>query len=125
MTLIETLAATAILGMIAVGLFGGLSVAIKSDCTITRISSSEALARSQLEHIKKSSYIDYSEPEHGVYELITAPADYLIEVNCSPISPSTGLPLNPEEDDGIQLITVEVSHKGEQVSTLKGYKVER
>lgn len=125
LTLIETLTATAIIGMVAIGLFGGLSVAARSDFIITRLSTAEALARSQIEQIKNSSYIDYSDPGHGDYELITVPADYTIEVNCSPISPSTGQPLSPNQDDGVQLITVVVNHNGEQVTTLKGYKVSR
>ena len=125
LTLLETLAATAIIGMVAVGLFGGMSVAARSDFIVTRLSSAEALARSQIEHIKNSSYIDYSDPDHGEYELIAIPDDYAINVNCSPVSPSTGQPLGPNEDSGIQLITVTVRHNGEQVIVLKGYKINR
>lgn len=123
--LLETVLATAIIGMVAIGLLSGMSIAAKSDFIITRLSDAEALARSQMEQIKNSSYIDYSDPDHGVYELITDAAEYAIEVSCSPISPITCQPLGPNEDAGIQLITIVVRNNGEQVTTLKGYKVRR
>jgi len=123
--LLETVLATAIIGVVAVSLLGGMSIAAKSDFIITRLSDAEASARSQIEHIKNSSYIDYSDPDHGVYELITVEAEYTMEVSCSPVSPITCQPLGPNEDAGIQLITIVVRHNGEQVTTLKGYKVRR
>lgn len=123
--LIETLAATVIIALIAVGLLSGMSIASKSDFIITRLSKAEALARSQMEYIKVNDYIDYSESGHVGYALITTPDNYTIEMDCSPVSLSTGEPLEPDEDEGIQLITVVVSHNGEQVTTLKGYKIDR
>lgn len=123
--LIETLAATAIIAMIAIGFLSGMSIASKSDFIITKSSKAEALARSQMEYIKSSDYIDHSIPGHGNYEYVTVPDNYAIEMNCSPVSLSTGQPLNPEEDEGIQLITIVVSYNGEQATTLKGYKTDR
>jgi type II secretory pathway pseudopilin PulG len=123
--LIESLAATAIIAMIAVGLLSGMSIASKSDFIITKASKAEALARSQMEYIKSSDYIDYSVPGHGNYELLTVPDSYTVEMNCSPVSLSTGQTLNPDEDEGIQLINIIVSYDGEQAATLKGYKIDR
>ncbi len=123
--LIETLAATAIIAMIAIGLLSGMSIASKSDFIITKSSKAEALARSQMEYIKSSNYIDYSIPGHGNYDLVTIPDNYAIVMSCSPVSLSTGQPLNPDEDEGIQLITIVVSYNDEQATTLKGYKTDR
>ncbi len=125
MMLLETLAATAIVGLVAVSILGGLSVAAKSDFTLTKLSSAEALASSQMEHIKYAAYIDYSAPGHGEYELISATTGYEIEVTCMPISPITGQPLGVDEDIGIQMITVLVRHNGEQSALLNGYKIDR
>jgi prepilin-type N-terminal cleavage/methylation domain-containing protein len=124
-TLLETLVATAILGMVAASLLSGLAIGAKSDFIISKLSTAESLASSQMEQIKGSSYIDYAVPGHGDYALITAPTNYTIEVTCSPISPSTGDPLAPDQDEGIQKITVSVNHLGEQVITLGSYKVSR
>jgi hypothetical protein len=78
-----------------------------------------------MEYIKSCDYIDYSVPGHGNYEMLSVPDSYAVEMNCSPVSLSTGQTLNPDEDEGIQLINIIVSYDGEKAATLKGYKIDR
>lgn len=124
-TLLETVAATAILGVVAAGLLSGLSIAAKSNFTIGTMSKAESLARSQMEYVEASSYIDYSNPGHGEYSLTMAPTNYTIQVDTQPIDPSTGQPLGPDQDSGIQVITVTVTRPDGDTTTLESYKVNR
>jgi type II secretory pathway pseudopilin PulG len=125
MTLLETVVAAAFLGIVATSLLGSLSLSAKSDYLIKVHSEAESLALSQMELIKASSYIDYSEGGHGGYSLIAPPADYTIEVTTVPIDPSTGQALGTGQDNGVQKITITVQLRGEEKATLVGYKVDR
>jgi type II secretory pathway pseudopilin PulG len=125
LTLLETVAATAILGVVAASLLTGLSLAAKSDFTISTMSKAEAVARSQVDHIAASSYIDYSVPSHGEYELITAPTNYTIQVSTQPIDPVNGQSLGADQDSGVQMITVTVTRPDGDTTILEGYKVSR
>ena len=125
LTLLETVAATALLGIVATSLLSSLSLIARSNFLITRMSTAEALAVSQMEHIKSSSYIDYSISGHGEYELLATPTQYTIHVDTQPIDSATGQPLGSDQDDGTQIITATVAHLGDNVTALVGYKVNR
>ena len=124
-TLIETLMALAILGIITIGVFSGLSVASKSTFTADQQNTAQSLAQSQMEYIKHSAYIDFSGPEPGEYGLIETPEGYTVEVAAIPIDSDTGQALPAGQDLGLQEITVTVEHYGEVVCTLEAYKGER
>jgi len=123
--LLETLVALALLGIIAASFLGGLATASRAVFTADERATAESLARSQMEYVKSQDYISHIDPAHGDYAEITAPAGYNVEPTTAvPVDPATGQPLT-EGDDGIQKITVAVSHGGQSVLTLEGYKVKR
>ena len=112
-TLIEVLVALVIFGIIAIVFAGGLGTASKAVFTADVRTNAESLARTQMEYVKSQEYIDYSESGHEDYDPITPPEGYEIAVTAD------------ELNDGLQKITVTVSHEGRQVITLEGYKVNR
>ena len=120
---IETLIALALLGLIAVAFLSGLFTASKATFIIDEQATAESLARSQMEYVKSQGYIDYEEPGHEEY-LVTTPAGYagyiIEEINVEPLPDPNGGTL-----DGIQKITVTILRDGEDILTVKGYKVDR
>jgi len=122
-TLIETLIALALLGIITAPFLSGLAAASKATYIGDEQANAESLARSQMEYVKGLNYIDYSVPGHEEYELIETPADYSVEVAAVPIDPDTGEA--SVEDQGIQKITVTVSHAGKSLVTVENYKVNK
>ena len=124
-TLIETLVALAVLGLIAVVFLSGLATAARATLIADEQATAESLARSEIEYVKGQDYINYAEPDPGEYELITSPAPYGMEITVEPIDPDTGQPLPAGQDDGIQRITVTVNRGSKLLLTLEGYKVDR
>jgi prepilin-type N-terminal cleavage/methylation domain-containing protein len=139
-TLIEVLVALALVGIIAIAFLGGLSTASRAVLTADVRTTAESLARTQIEDVKNQDYIDYSDPDREppeyYLEIDEYPEHYDIEVEVEPIytDPETGesspYSYNEESgafdgDDGIQKITVVVSHDYEVVVTLVSYKVDR
>jgi hypothetical protein len=121
-SLLEVLFATALLSTVAVGLFQGLAVVTKSDIIVTGLSVAESLARSELEYVRTSTYIDYGIEEHPTYGTIPLPEDYTMSVAVAPLAISTGEPLDAGQDEGLQRITVTVDYRGETVTSLAGYR---
>ena len=114
--LVEAIVALALIGLIAVGFLGAIGTSYKSTALSVEMTTSESLARSQMESIKQQ---DYSEA--GVYDEIDHPAYYSINWTVQ---------LNPGEESGeyieqIQKITITVTHTGEDALVLEGYKVNR
>jgi len=134
-TLIEMLIALALFAIIAIVFAGGLSTASRAVLTADVRTRAESLARTQMESVKNQDYIDYTDPDRDPedYDVLTAyPEAYGIEIVAEPIEPETYEPYEYieedgvfEGDDGIQLITVTVSHDDRQVITLVGYKIDR
>jgi len=124
-SLIETLVALAILGIIAIAFLSGLATASEATAITDERGTAESLARSQMEYVKSQGYISYAEPGHGEYALITTPDGYSVETTATPIDAETGDPLSEGEDNGLQKITVEAKHEDELVITLENYKVNR
>jgi len=120
-SLIETLIALALLGMIAAPFLSGLATASKSTFIADERATAESLARSQMEHVKGQSYIDYAEPGHDEYGLIATPANYSVEITTVPIDADTGQ--TSGEDNGIQKISVTVKHYDEPLLMVETYKV--
>jgi len=124
-SLIETLIALAILGLISAAFLSGLFTTSKATFIADERATAESLARSELEYVKSQDYIDYAEPGHGSYELTTTPASYSADITAIPIDPSTGQPLPEDQDQGIQKITVTIEHNDKSVLTVEDYKVDR
>ena len=123
-TLIETLVALAILGLISVAFINGLATVAKATYITDVRTTAESLTRSGLENIKEQSYIYYT-PGHGEYLSITPPTSYSVEVTTVPIHPDTKQPLPSGQDQGLQKITVTVNHKGRVIVTVEDYKADR
>jgi len=117
MTLIETLAALAVLGTIAICFLSGLVTTSKATFIIEEQATAENIARSQMEWVKNTDYTvnatQYSPAP------IPSGSDY--------INYSANITVEPlhATDDGIQTITITVIHSDEQVFTLEGYKLDR
>jgi prepilin-type N-terminal cleavage/methylation domain-containing protein len=132
-TLIELLIALALFAIIAIVFAGGLSTASRAVLTADVRTRAESLARTQMESVKNQDYIDYSESGHDEYDEITGYSEsYDIDMTVEPLNPETYEPYDYieaegrfEYDDGIQLITVTVSHDDREVITLVGYKIDR
>jgi type II secretory pathway pseudopilin PulG len=135
-TFVEVLVAVVILGLIAASIPPAIIFSTKSVFAQKERTIAEYLTRNQVEYIKSSGYIsgevgpwdldgypDYDEvpvPD-GTYEVIVSarPVD---------IDDATGDHvgyLGPGLDEGIQEITVEVQHVGQEVLTTKFYRVDR
>jgi len=125
-TFIGTIMAVAILGIVAVAFLSGLATASKATFIADERATAESLARSQMEYVKSQDYINYAEPDHGDYGLITTPDGYSVELTAVPIDPDTGEPLaSPDQDMGIQKITATIKHNDKSVLTTDDYKVDR
>lgn len=123
--LLEALISVSILSIIGFVFFGNLSAMLKADYIVNERSRAESYALSQMESIKSEAYIDYSIIGHGTYSLIPVPASHSVAVTTTPINPATGAPLGAGVDNGVQKIAVTVSHLGNAVITLEGYKVRK
>jgi len=116
-TLIETVVALAILGIIAVAFLNGLTNASKAAFTADEQSTAESLAQSQKEWARTVTYV-YSATEYSPAP-IPGGKDY--------INYSATIAADPlhDPDDGIQKITVTVKHSDKGVIKLEGYKADR
>ena len=116
-SLMETLVALAILGIIAAGFLSGLSTTAKSSLIVDERATAESLARSQIEYAKTVGYV-YEATEYTAAPIPSGEnySNYSVSISAEPLN-------NP--DDGIQKITVTVTHYDEEVITLEGYKVDR
>ena len=114
-TLLETLVALTIFGLVAVVFLMGLSVSSKALMISQERVNAESIAKSQMEDTKAQTYV----AEASAYPEITLTADlisqgYNINVDADPLN---------SPDDGLQKITVDVSKNGEVLFTLIGYKL--
>jgi type II secretory pathway pseudopilin PulG len=109
-SLIETLIAIALLGIIGAALLSGMSGIYKATPIATEQDIGKSLAQSQMEYVLeneyKTSYSPAPIPEN--YGDYTASIDtYLFR------------------DSKIEKITVTIEHSGKEVSTLEAYKTDR
>ena len=115
-TLLETLVALALLGIIAAVFLSGLSTTAKASLVIDKQTTAGSLARSQMEYVKTVGYV-YEATEYTAAPIPSSEdyANYSVSIAAEPLN-------NP--DDSIQKITVTVKHNGEEAITLEGYKVD-
>jgi prepilin-type N-terminal cleavage/methylation domain-containing protein len=109
-TLIETLVALALLGIIGVGFLSGLSTVSKALSITDEQATAKNLAESQMEILKRESY-----------DLLYTPAPIPSEY----VGYSAEIDTELLRDSNIQKIAVIIKHNGEEVTTLEGYKVNR
>jgi len=116
-TLIETVIALTILGVIAVAFLSGLATTSRAVFIVDERITAESLARSQVEWVKNVDYT-YNATEYSPAP-IPSGGDY---INYS--ATIAAEPLHAP-DDGIQKITVTVKRSDKGVIKLEGYKVDR
>jgi type II secretory pathway pseudopilin PulG len=115
-TLLETLVAVAILGMISVAFLSGLATTSRAAIVTDRKVTAESLAQSQMESVKNAAYV----PEATQYTPCQIPDDVSYTGFAAAI---TAVPLE-SPDNGVQKITVTITRSGETVYILQGYKVD-
>ena len=120
-SMLEVVIAIALLGIIAVSVMSALQTAALAFIIADRRATAESLARTQIEWVRYSPYLGDPEdgpPQYSLDPAITLPPDYSVVTTAI----RSNKDWNPNDDDGIQEITVTVSHDGQVVVTLEDYK---
>ena len=118
-TLIEVLVALAILGIVGVALFGGMTTATLATPIAQEHSTAQDIAESQMEYIRGQPYDNLNDPPQ--YDLLPdVPEGYRVILSASRLDPEGD---GPEDDDGLQKIVLTVKHGEKTVTTLEAYKV--
>lgn len=121
--LIEVLIACSILAAVGIVFLFGLTTAYRTLTMNDRSTTMESLAKSALEDAKAQEYIgDDKCPIHQEYQYLgQPPTGYAVTITATCIDAS-GLETN--EDTGLQLINVTVTHQSEQSTfQISGYKL--
>ncbi|MBC8274348.1 MAG: type II secretion system protein [Chloroflexi bacterium] len=122
LTLIEILVALGILAAVAVTFLLGMTTSSKAVMISQERVAVDSLAKSQLERIKVWEYDDANiPPDYQAAKLTDIPDGY--DINISAVRLEVNPNNDPGDDDGLQQITVTVTHDGETAFTLVGYKV--
>ena len=111
-SLLETVIAVAIMGIITVAFLSALATTSSARAINDERTAAKILAEGIIENIKAE---DYS-PTYDAYDAVDPPefAGYTVDVTTA-----------AERNGNIQKITVAISHQGHEVLTLEGYKVDR
>lgn len=124
-TFIEIVIAIALVGLISGGFLSALASASRNSGLSDERATAESLARTEMEYIRNSVYVmanwNYVLPEgnpswDAYHELPAGYEEYSLAVSARPLRMI---------DDGIQSITITVSHGDRQVLMLEDYKVIR
>jgi len=128
-TLIDTLVALGLMGIIAVGLLSGLATTFRAGGISQERVAAESLAKSQWEYIRTQDYIltadyDPDDPEKR-YQLIEIPEDlavkgYAIEIG----TPQTIISPGTDEFE-LQGITVVINRDDKPLLMISDYRVGR
>ena len=119
--MLEVVIAIALLGIIAVSVLVALQTAALALISADRRATAESIARTQIEWVRYSDYDDDLAEGHPDYSLdpqITLPPGFSVETAAVRLNKDE----NPNDDDGIQQITVTVSHDGQIEVTLEDFK---
>ena len=129
-TLLETLAALALLAIIGVAFLSAIATSSITMANAEEKVEIDNLARAQMEYTKSGNYTDY------IYGPPDIPPDYTSLDELAPADPyaisiPTGYSINvaavalDSPDAGVQKITVTVSREGKDLLVMEGYKVNR
>jgi type II secretory pathway pseudopilin PulG len=116
-SLIETLLALLIFGLIAVTFLGGVATGTKATSIGSDRAIAESLVRSQAEYVKSVPYV-YDTTSYALDPTIDVPAGWSIPA-------SAAEPLGGGSDGGIQEVTVSAARNGATVLSVVVYKVNR
>ena len=109
-SLLETIVAVALLGIISVCFLSGVATTTTARATADERATAKILAESQIEYLKKHSY-------EQSYNITTIPDEYE--------DYTVNLTIDNQRNGHIQKIIVAVQHHGDVVLTLESYKVRR
>jgi prepilin-type N-terminal cleavage/methylation domain-containing protein len=123
-SMLEVVIAIALLGIIAVSVLSALQTAAMALISADRRATAESFARTQMEWVRYSVYdVDLAEghPEYSLDPQIESklPPDYSVVTTAIRLDPDND---GDNDDDGIQEITVTVSHAGQVIVTLEDFK---
>ncbi|MBM4447001.1 MAG: type II secretion system protein [Chloroflexi bacterium] len=123
LTLLEVLVALGILAAVAAVFLLGMSISSKGVMVTHQSVTAESLAKSQLETIKRWPYDDANNPpDYQTAKLTDIPDGYDIDIAAIRLNPKGDDPTN---DDGLQQITVTVTHDTETAFIMVGYKAKQ
>jgi len=122
-SMLEVVIAIGLLGIIAISVLTALQTAAMALISADRRATAESIARTQMEYVRYSGYDDILEEGHPQYGLdpqiqSTLPPDFSVVTTAIRLNKD----VDPDDDDGIQQITVTVSHEGLVVVTLEDFK---
>jgi type II secretory pathway pseudopilin PulG len=118
---IETLIATAVIGLIAIGVLMSLATSAKSTVVSDSQTTAESLARAQMEYVLQQPYdSDNHTPSYSL--LSSIPSGYSINATATNLDPRGD---GADNNDGLQKIAVSVQLKGKVLVRLEDYKVYR
>ncbi len=113
-SLIETVVALAILGLVAVAFLGSLATATKATVVTDEQATAGRLVRSEIEFVKRC---DYNTSEYPTIDPALIPDGWAI--------PSPVIELVHAAEDGIRKVTITAEHNGEAILSITIYKVDR
>ncbi|MCJ7655338.1 MAG: type II secretion system GspH family protein, partial [Dehalococcoidia bacterium] len=121
LTLIEILVALGILAAVAVTFLLSMTTSSKAVMVSQERVAVDSLTKSQMERIKSWEYDATNDPpDYQAAKLTDIPDGYDTDIDAVRLDPDEdGL----DDDDGLQEITITVTHDGETAFTLVGYKV--
>jgi prepilin-type N-terminal cleavage/methylation domain-containing protein len=114
MTLVEVLLAMGILAAVAAVFLAAMSTSSKAAIVGQQQVAAESLAKSQMESIKQQNY-----SVAQLYTKITEPTGYQIQIAVARLDPQG---IHTGADEGLQKITITITHGGNTVFILEGYK---
>jgi type II secretion system protein I len=112
--LVEVLVALMILAAVAATFLMSVSTSSKAVMVGHDQVSAEGLAKSQMESIQQQNY-----SASGTYTHITGLTGYNVDFTVQRLDPQQ---LHTVADEGLQKITITVTHAGQTIWTLQGYK---
>ena len=115
-SLLETVIALGLLGIIAVCFLGSQATATKATFISNELATAESLVRSEIEYVKNSAYQQFAS-EYAVDPALSMPGGWTM-------SPPAVEPVHAS-DDGIQNVTVTVERNGEVILSINIYKVDK
>ena len=115
-SLIESIVALAILGIVGVSFLGSLGTSAKATMVDEDRTTAECLARSQIEYIRSLDYDDYA-TEYPVDPTLDIPSGWAV--------PNPTAEALHGTEDGIQKITITIQRDGETIFSVFIYKVNR
>jgi len=137
-TLIEVLVAVAVLGIIATTFLTSLTTTYKSVIVADEQTKAESLVRSEMEYVKDSEYwtfgFSYRIPDTPDNpppwdptrtSLDSKYEGYSVQAAGTPIDPTSGDALPPDQDESIQRIHIEVYRQDNLLLSADTYKVSR